>query len=104
MPNPLLCICDPILGENARFLKSSALNCLDMSYRTLVIEIDHGKVTAKEEGQLPDKATGFFTILPPAHATGQKSVLEALEALQSYLRVNEETAANWMATVNSARR
>jgi len=76
-----------------------------MSYVTLEIEIDHGRVVAKEAGQLPDKAAGLLTILrPTAGESCQASVLGALEALQDYLRVDEKMAAHWIATVHDLRR
>ena len=76
-----------------------------MSYITLEIEIDHGRVVAKEAGQLPDKATGLLTILHPSVGESRRaSVLGDLEALQDYLRVDEKMAANWITTVRDSRR
>ena len=37
-----------------------------MSYRTLEVEIDHGRVSAKGAEALPEKASGLLTILNPA--------------------------------------
>jgi hypothetical protein len=34
-----------------------------MSYRTLGVEIDHGRVSSKRPEALPDKASGLLTIL-----------------------------------------
>lgn len=36
-----------------------------MSYTTLEVEFDHGRVTAKEPGALPESGRGLLTILPP---------------------------------------
>ena len=36
-----------------------------MSYRTLEVEIDHGRVLAKDAEALPEKASGLLTILNP---------------------------------------
>jgi len=36
-----------------------------MSYRTLEVEIDHGRVASKGAEALPEKATGLLTILHP---------------------------------------
>ena len=36
-----------------------------MSYRTLEVEIDHGRVSAKGPEALPEKASGLLTILSP---------------------------------------
>ena len=76
-----------------------------MSYLTLEVEIDHGKVVAKEPSKLPEKASGLLTIIP---AEGSKpatmSQLEALDALQANLKLDEKGAAEWMAAVREARR
>jgi hypothetical protein len=39
-----------------------------MSYITVEVEIDHGKVLPKEPDQLPETGRGLLTILPPATA------------------------------------
>jgi hypothetical protein len=36
-----------------------------MSYRTLEVEIDHGRVSSKGADALPEKASGLLTILNP---------------------------------------
>jgi hypothetical protein len=76
-----------------------------MSYLTLEVEIDHGKVLAKEPEKLPETGRGLLTILSPA---GEKladlTPLQALEALQKHLNLDEKKAAEWMATVRDARR
>ena len=36
-----------------------------MSYRTLEVEIEHGRVSAKGSEALPEKASGLLTILNP---------------------------------------
>jgi hypothetical protein len=36
-----------------------------MSYLTLEVEIDHGRVVSKGAEALPEKATGLLTILNP---------------------------------------
>jgi hypothetical protein len=36
-----------------------------MSYRTVEVEIDHGRVSHKGGEALPDKASGLLTILNP---------------------------------------
>ncbi|MBU6401417.1 MAG: hypothetical protein KGS61_13960 [Verrucomicrobia bacterium] len=76
-----------------------------MNYVTLEVEIDHGRVVAKEPAQLPEKATGLLTILQPiTPATARRTPLQALETLQSQLRLDEKKAAEWMADVREARR
>ncbi|NJM54811.1 MAG: hypothetical protein HC841_01760 [Verrucomicrobiae bacterium] len=40
-----------------------------MSYTTLEVEFDHGRLTAKEPGAaLPESGRGLLTILPPSPA------------------------------------
>jgi hypothetical protein len=76
-----------------------------MSYLTLDVEIDHGKVRAKEPEKLPESGRGLLTILPPAaEKLAQLTPLQALEALQKHLNLDEKKAAEWMATVRDARR
>lgn len=36
-----------------------------MSYRTVEVEIDHGRISAKGPEALPEKASGLLTILEP---------------------------------------
>lgn len=74
-----------------------------MSYLTLEVEIDHGKVTAKAPSKLPDKASGLLTIFQP-DAPGKLTPLQALDALQKHLRLNEQKALEWMSSVRDARR
>ena len=76
-----------------------------MSYLTLEVEVDHGRVVAKEPGQLPERGRGLLTILqsdengPPV-----LSPLEALNALQQHLGLDEGKAMEWMDAVREARR
>ncbi|MCX6906986.1 MAG: hypothetical protein NTY01_02970 [Verrucomicrobia bacterium] len=76
-----------------------------MTYMTLEVDIDHGKVLPKEANRLPESGRGLLTILEPAPAapTGL-TPLQALEALQKHLRLDEKAAAQWMAAVRDARR
>jgi hypothetical protein len=76
-----------------------------MSYLTLEVEIEHGKVTTKEPSKLPEKASGLLTIFQPDISGMSKlTPLEALDALQKHLRLDAGKAADWMATVRGARR
>jgi len=76
-----------------------------MSYLTLEVQIDHGRLVAKEPQKLPEKADGLLTILPlDSHIHNYRTPLEALEALQKHLGMDSEKAANWMAGVREARR
>ena len=82
------------------------LYLLIMSYLTVEVEIDHGRVVAAEPGKLPEKGKGLLTVLEPATptASGKLTPLEALEALQRHLKLDEKKAAEWMAAVRDARR
>jgi hypothetical protein len=76
-----------------------------MSYLTLEVEIDHGKVTTKEPLKLPEKASGLLTILQPEISeTNKLTPLQALDALQQHLRLDAGKAADWMAAVRESRR
>ena len=101
-----------------------------MSYLTLEVEIDHGRIVAAEPGRLPEKGKGLLTVLEPAQdsaapkpgraefantactalepaegsAQPKLTPLQALEALQKHLKLDEKQAAEWMATVRDARR
>ena len=70
------------------------------------VEIDHGHIVASEPGKLPSKGKGLLTVLEPGAQTvpGSLSPLEALEALQKHLNLDEKKAAEWMAAVRDARR
>jgi hypothetical protein len=35
-----------------------------MSYLTVEVEIEHGRIVAREPEKLPEKASGFLTVLP----------------------------------------
>jgi hypothetical protein len=76
-----------------------------MSYLTLEVEIDHGRVTPKGAEKLPEKASGLLTILQPDSSTAPGlSPLQALEELQKHLGIDAQKAADWMTTVREARR
>jgi hypothetical protein len=75
-----------------------------MSYLTLEVEIDHGKVVSKEPSKLPEKASGLLTIFQADAVASKLSPLQALDALQKHLCLDAEQAAAWMADVRAARR
>ena len=77
-----------------------------MSYLTLEVEIDHGRVVPKEPDKLPEKGTGLLTILPsaPPREPRKLSQLEAFHALQKHLNLDEAKAQAWMDLVREARR
>jgi hypothetical protein len=76
-----------------------------MSFLTLEVEIDHGKVMAKEPSKLPEKATGLLTIFQVDVAGQPKATpLQAWEALQAHLCLDTKAAAQWLSDVKDARR
>ena len=78
---------------------------LCMSYLTLEVEIDHGKVVPKEPERLPATGSGLLTIFQSeAKRQPQIAPLQALEALQKHLQLDANKAAEWMAGIREARR
>ena len=76
-----------------------------MSYLTVEVEIDHGRVLAKGAESLPEKASGLLTIFQSdAVNRTANSSFQALESLQKHLRLDAAGAAEWMASVREARR
>lgn len=76
-----------------------------MSYLTLEVEIDHGKVVVKDPAQLPPKASGLLTVFhPDAQPRPALTPLQALDALQRHLQLDAKQAAAWMNAVREARR
>jgi hypothetical protein len=76
-----------------------------MSYLTLEVKIDRGRVIAKEPGRLPEKGSGLLTILR-SDECGETPLtpLQALDALQKHLQLDAQKAAKWMDEVRKARR
>ena len=78
-----------------------------MSYLTLEVEIDHGRIVSAEPEKLPEKGKGLLTVLESAEDTGaspRMTQLEALEALQKSLNLDEAKAKAWMDMIRDARR
>jgi len=76
-----------------------------MRYLTLEVEVDHGRVVAKEPGELPEKGRGLLTILQSGESEAPTlTPLQALDALQKHLGLDERKAKHWMNTVREARR
>jgi len=64
-----------------------------MSYVTLEVEIDHGKVVLKDLAQLPPKASGLLTVFQPdAQPRPALTPLQALDALQRHLQLDAKQA------------
>ena len=78
-----------------------------MSYLTQEVEIDHGRIIPSEPRQLPENGKGLLTVLPSGEGKAgapQRTPLEALEALQQRLQLDDNQVEAWMATVRDARR
>jgi hypothetical protein len=76
-----------------------------MSYLTVEVEIEHGRVLARGAQSLPEKASGLLTIFQPdAINRPTISPLQALATLQNHLQLDATGAARWMASVRDARR
>jgi hypothetical protein len=78
-----------------------------MSYLTVEVEIDHGRVVAAEPGKLPDKGKGLLTVseaLEKEANIEQLTPLEAFHALQKSLNLDATKAKAWMDTIRDARR
>jgi len=75
-----------------------------MSYLTVEVGIDHGRLVVAESGKLPEKGKRLLTVceLATSTALGKLTALETLEALQRHLRLDEKGAAEWMAAVRDA--
>ncbi len=52
-----------------------------MSYVTVEVEIDHGRIVPREPETLPEKGNGLLTILPPMgpRSEGPKPVRQRVE-------------------------
>jgi hypothetical protein len=78
-----------------------------MSYVTLEVEIDHGRLTAADPEKLPEKARGLLTILPNETnrgVTGNESKIAAFKELSQSLNLDDKKAKAWMDLVRDARR
>ena len=76
-----------------------------MSYMTLEADIDHGQIIVKEPAKLPVSGKALVTIMDSGGApTAALTPLQALEALQGHLKLDNRKAAEWMEMVREARR
>jgi hypothetical protein len=75
-----------------------------MSYLTLEVEINHGRIVPKELARLPQTGSGLLMVFQSDENTqSQITTLQALEALQKHLRLDARQAAEWMNIVREAR-
>jgi hypothetical protein len=76
-----------------------------MSYVTVEVDIEHGKVVPKEPGKLPQTGSGLLTILKAApEAPSHLEPLEAFRTLQRELQLTPEKAQAWKTAILEARR
>ena len=78
-----------------------------MSYVTLEVEIDNGRIVPSEPSKLPNKGKGLLTVLesaPEAEAVENLTPLEAFHALQKSLNLDKTKAQAWMDMIRNARR
>jgi hypothetical protein len=78
-----------------------------MSYLTLEVEIDHGRIVPQEPSKLPERGKGLLTILEESEnddTTQKMTPLEAFRALQKSLNLDDAKAKAWMDTVRDGRR
>jgi len=76
-----------------------------MTYVTIEVEIDHGKVLPMEPEKLPLAGRGLLTILPTASpSVREPQQLRAFQSLQRSLGLDEAKASTWLAAVREARR
>ena len=78
-----------------------------MSYVTMEVEIEHGKIVPREPKRLPDKGKGILTVLEVEDEGGQPgsmTPLEAFHALQKSLNLDATKAKAWMEMIRDARR
>jgi len=78
-----------------------------MSYLTVEVEIDHGRITVTGPEPLPEKGKGLLTVLESDEGTAipeKMTPIEALHALQKSLNLDEAKAKAWMDMIRDARR
>ncbi len=78
-----------------------------MSYLTVEVEIDHGRIVASEPAKLPENGKGLLTVLESRAAAAQAqhvSQLEAFRALQQSLKLDDAKAKSWLNLIREARR
>jgi hypothetical protein len=78
-----------------------------MSYVTLEVEIDHGRIIPTEPDKLPETGKGLLTVLqsePQVLDTERKARIQAFLELSKSLNLDEAKARAWMDQVRDARR
>jgi hypothetical protein len=96
-----------VVEDNLIAERNGNVRQLIMSYVTLEVEIDNGRIVPREPAKLPSKGKGLLTVLesvPETEAIEKMTPLEALHAVQKSLNLDEAKARAWMETVRDARR
>jgi hypothetical protein len=81
-----------------------------MSYLTLEVEIEQGKITPSEPTQLPQKGKGLLTVLEAEPESAEMAEIQkmtprqAFHALQKSLNLDAAKAKAWMDLIRDARR
>jgi len=78
-----------------------------MSYLTLEVEIDHGRIVAREPTKLPERGKGLLTVLEPADSNvnlNEMTPLEAFKELQKRLNLDDSKVKAWKEMIREARR
>jgi hypothetical protein len=78
-----------------------------MSYVTVEVDIDHGRIVPTEPAKLPDKGKGLLTVLESDERpveTQKMTPLEAFHTLQKQLNLDDAKAKAWMEMIRDARR
>jgi hypothetical protein len=78
-----------------------------MSYVTVEVKIDHGRIVAREPSKLPHKGKGLLTVLESseeAAAIQKMTPLGAFHTLQKSLNLDDAKAKAWIGLIRDARR
>ena len=74
-----------------------------MSYVTVEVDIDHGRIVPREPEKLPEKASGLLTILLPAGGAPNGERMSPQEALRTLQQQAKLTTAQAEAYLNEVR-
>ena len=78
-----------------------------MSYLTVEVEINHGRIVPREPAKLPKNGKGLLTVLESSADAAEvqhMSPIDAFHALQQSLKLDAVKAKAWMDLIRDARR
>jgi hypothetical protein len=75
-----------------------------MSYVTLEVEIDHGRIKAIEPEKLPERGKGLLTVTECSQELATPDPLEAFRELKRSLNLDDAKAKAWLEMIQDARR